>query len=85
MYKECINRVKHVLCINTLWISSPGSPKYFGSILHYLRTNNLELPSALNRQSLQLEAEFYGIQKIVDHLKHLESDKQNAESIKKSE
>ncbi|XP_064383119.1 uncharacterized protein LOC135331796 [Halichondria panicea] len=60
------------------------SPKYFGSILHYLRTNNLELPSALNRQSLQLEAEFYGIQKIVDHLKHLESDKQNAESIKKN-
>lgn len=62
-----------------------GSPKYFSPILHYLRTNNLEIPSGVNRQSLQLEAEYYGIQKIVDHLKHLEAEKQKAESVDKSE
>ena len=52
--------------------------------MHYLRTNNLEIPSGLNRQSLQFEAEFYGIQKIVEHLKHLESEKQRKEAEKNS-
>lgn len=64
---------------------STGSPKYFSPILHYLRTNNLEIPSGVNRQSLQLEAEYYGIQKIVEHLKHLETEKKESESIQKSE
>ncbi len=62
-----------------------GSPKYFNPILHYLRTNNFEIPSGVSRQSLQLEAEFYGIQKIVDHLKHLEEEKEKTELKAKSE
>ena len=53
-----------------------GSPKYFGPILHYLRTNNLEIPSGVSCTSLRDEAEFYGIQKIVDHINdHLEKEK----------
>ena len=61
-----------------------GSPKYFEPILHYLRTNVPEVPPGLSRASLRSEAEFYGIQKLVDHLDHLaEMDKAKNESPKK--
>ena len=52
-----------------------GSPKYFEPILHFLRTNNLEVPPGLSQLSLKDEAEFYGIQKIVDHIDHQEKEK----------
>ena len=50
-----------------------GSPRYFEPILHYLRTNNLVI-HGIKLSSLRSEAEFYGIQKIVDHLDHLEKE-----------
>ena len=51
-----------------------GSPRYFRPILHYLRTNNLEFPNSMDKKSLQMEAEYYGVQKIADHIKHLEAE-----------
>lgn len=52
-----------------------GSPKYFGPILHYLRTNSIDIPSDYKLSSMRMEAEYYGIQKIVDHIDFLEAEK----------
>lgn len=61
-----------------------GSPKYFEPILHYLRSNSVEVPPGLSRVSLRNEAEFYGIQKLVDHFDQLaEIEKAKSEPPKK--
>lgn len=57
-----------------------GSPKYFGPILHYLRTNSIDIPSDYKLASMRMEAEFYGIQKIVDHIDFLEGEKTREEN-----
>ena len=38
------------------------SPKYFGSILNFLRTGEIEAPICLDLKFLLLEAEYYGIE-----------------------
>lgn len=38
------------------------SPKYFGSILNFLRTGEIEAPICLDMKFLLLEAEYYGIE-----------------------
>ena len=55
---------------------SSGSPRYFGPILHYLRTNVIDIPPNYTLSSIRMEAEFYGIQKIVDHIDYLTAEKQ---------
>ena len=57
-----------------------GSPKYFGPILHYLRTNSIDIPSDYELASMRMEAEFYGIQKIVDHIDYLDTEKNREET-----
>ena len=59
-----------------LCVSSSGSPKYFGPILHYLRTSVIDIPPNYTLSSIRMEAEFYGIQKIVDHIDYLTTEKQ---------
>lgn len=60
------------------------SPHYFAPILHYLRCGVLELPPGITRTSLLKEAEFYGLQKIVDHITHVaEGEKKKKEPAKK--
>lgn len=54
-----------------------GSPKYFGPILHYLRTNSIDIPAGYKLSSMRMEAEFYGIQKIIDHIDFLESERKD--------
>ena len=58
------------MAASLLVISAAGSPRYFELILQYLRSNVLEIPTGFSPKILQIEAEFYGIQKIVDHLEH---------------
>ncbi len=62
-----------------------GSPKYFGPILHYLRTNSIDIPSGYKLSSMRVEAEFYGIQKIVDHIDFLETEKKNDDNLQRGE
>lgn len=62
-----------------------GSPKYFGPILHYLRTNTIDIPSGYKLSAMRMEAEYYGIQKIVDHIDFLESEKKQEDSQPKGE
>ena len=59
------------------FMSTLGSPKYFGPILHYLRTNSIDIPAGYKLSSIRMEAEFYGIQKIIDHIDFLESEKKD--------
>ena len=82
IYQSTCNVYRWMLSIPYLYCSV-GSPKYFDPILHYLRTNSLEIPSGVSRTSLRNEAEFYGIQKIVDHLDHLEKERAKKELPKK--
>lgn len=60
--------------LSSLLTTYAGSPKYFGPILHYLRTNSIDIPSDYKLTSMRMEAEFYGIQKIIDHIDFLESE-----------
>lgn len=62
-------------------IAFTGSPKYFGPILHYLRTYSIDIPSDYTLSSMRMEAEFYGIQKIVDHINFLEGEKNREDNI----
>ena len=64
---DCTKNLLHLSCTD----SCTGSPKYFEPILHYLRTNTAEVPPGLSRASLRSEAEFYGIQKLVNHFDQL--------------
>jgi len=61
-------------------LSNSGSPKYFGPILHYLRTNSFDIPPDYQLSTLRTEAEYFGIQKIVDHIDYLEDKKRQEES-----
>lgn len=60
-----------------------GSPKYFGPLLHFLRSGVLEIPPGVSRMALQREAEFYGLSRIVAHFE--EEEKKKNEAAKRGE
>ena len=62
-----------------------GSPKYFGPLLHFLRSGILEIPPEVSHTALHREAEFYGLKSVVAHFKQLEEEKRKREATKKSE
>jgi len=45
------------------------SPKYFESILNFLRTGEIECPGCLDMKFLLLEAEYYGIEGMVETIR----------------
>ena len=57
-----------------------GSPKYFGPLLHYLRSGVLEIPPGISRTALLREAEFYGLPTVITHIQHLEEEKRKQET-----
>ena len=61
-----------------------GSPKYFGPLLHFLRSGVFEIPPGVTHTALHKEAEFYGLTTVVAYFNQLEEDKKK-KSIKKSE
>ena len=72
------------MTVSTHTLTPSGSPHYFAPILHYLRCGVLELPPGITRTSLLKEAEFYGLQKIVDHITHVtDGEKKKKEPAKK--
>lgn len=52
-------------------------------MLHYLRSGVLEVPPGISRAALLKEAEFYGLQNVISHLKALEAERKK-EPVKKS-
>jgi hypothetical protein len=59
------------------------SPKYFGPLLHFLRSGILEIPPEVSHTALHREAEFYGLKSVVAHFKQLEEEKRKREATKK--
>lgn len=51
------------------------SPRYFGPILHFLRSGVLDIPPGVSHTSLQREAEFYGLTSVVQYFKDQEEEK----------
>merc|ERR1711978_249399 len=45
------------------------SPKYFESILNFLRTGEIDAPACLDLRFLLLEAEYYGIEGMAEKLR----------------
>lgn len=52
----------------------PGSPKYFGPLLHFLRSGMLDIPPDVSHTALQKEAEFYSLTSVVTYCKQLEDE-----------
>lgn len=68
---------------NNIFCFVSGSPKYFGPLLHFLRSEVLEIPPGVSHTALQREAEFYGLSRVVAHFK--EEEKKKNEAAKRSE
>lgn len=68
---------------NIIYLLVSGSPKYFGPLLHFLRSGVLEIPPGVSHTALQREAEFYGLKKIVTYFE--EEEKRKNEAAKRSE
>ena len=73
------------IAFSTLFFIFPGSPKYFGPLLHFLRSGVLEIPPGVSHTALQREAEFYGLNNVLAHFERLEEEKRKSETPKKSE
>ena len=56
------------------------SPKYFGSILNFLRTGEIEAPICLDMKFLLLEAEYYGIEGMATKIRNEIQSKQAFEN-----
>ena len=52
-----------------------GSPRYFGPLLHFLRSGVLEIPPGVSHTALQREAEFYGLSSVITNLKKQEEER----------
>ena len=77
-----IDRKRNSRCLITS-CTSLGSPKYFSPILQYLRSSVLDIPDGYKLSLMRTEAEFYGIQKIIDHIDFLEAEKKDLDSKKR--